>query len=56
MGKFNEVLLKEVKKLNQARKFNNILNGQGKNEALAEANSFIIRAKLQELKKRKVVI
>lgn len=49
-------ILKEVKKLNQARKFNNALNGQGENEELAEANSFVIRTKLQELKKRKGLI
>ena len=48
-----ERILKEVAKLNQARKFNNALNGDGKNEKLAEANSLIIRAKLDELKKLK---
>ena len=50
-----ERILKEIKKLNQARKFNNSLNGQGKNEVLASLNSSIIRAKLQELQKRKQV-
>ena len=52
MGKF-EKIIKEVKKLNQARKFNIQLNGKGKNEGLLVANSFIIRAKLKELEKRK---
>ena len=51
-----ERILKEIKKLNQARKFNNQLNGQGKNEALQEANSFIIRAKLAELEKEKELV
>lgn len=55
MGKF-EKILKEVKKLNQARRFNSALNGNGKNEALADANSSIIRAKLAELAKRKELI
>jgi len=45
-----EQTLKEVKKLNQARNFNNKLNGQGKNNKLADLNSSIIRAKLSELK------
>ena len=49
MGKF-EKIIKEVKKLNQARRFNSALNGNGKNEGLLVANSFIIRAKLKELK------
>ena len=47
-----EKILKEIKKLNQARRFNNALNGNGKNTELAQANSFIIRAKLDELKGR----
>ena len=49
-----EKILKEIKKLNQARRFNNQLNKD--NKALAEANSFIIRAKLQELQKRKELV
>ena len=52
MGKF-EKILKEVKKLNQARRFNIELNGSGKNEGLLVANSLVIRAKLKELEKRK---
>lgn len=44
---FDQVL-KEVKKLNQARNFNNKLNKD--NEKLAQLNSSIIRAKLSELK------
>ena len=56
MSKFNNTLLNEIKKLNQARRFNNSLNGQGKNEQLANANSYTIRAKLHELKKRKELI
>ena len=52
MGKF-EKILKEVEKLNQARKFNIQINGNGKNDALLVANSFIIRSKLKELKERK---
>ena len=52
MSKFDKIL-DEVKKLNQARRFNNALNGNGKNEALASANSLVIRAKLAELEKRK---
>ena len=43
-----ETILKEVKKLNQARNFNNKLNKY--NETLAQLNSSIIRAKLSELK------
>jgi hypothetical protein len=46
-----EKILKEVKKLNQARRFNNSLNGQGKNEKLAQLNSSVIRAELEKLKK-----
>ena len=49
-------LLNEIKKLNQARRFNNSLNGQGKNEQLADANSSIIRTKLHELEKRKELV
>ena len=56
MKKFNDVLLNEIKKLNQARMFNNSLNGQGKNEQLADANSYTIRAKLHELEKRKGLV
>ena len=56
MKKFNDVLLNEIKKLNQARRFNNSLNGQGKNEQLADANSSIIRAKLHELEKIKELV
>ena len=56
MKKFNDVLLNEIKKLNQARMFNNSLNGQGKNEQLADANSYTIRAKLHELEKIKELI
>ena len=56
MKKFNDVLLNEIKKLNQARRFNNSLNGQGKNEQLADANSYKIRAKLHELEIRKELI
>lgn len=52
MDKFNDIL-KELKKLNQARRFNNVLNGKGINDALADANSLIIRAKLAELKEAK---
>ena len=50
MGNF-EKILNEVKKLNQARRYNNALNKD--NKALAEANSFTIRTKLQELQKLK---
>ena len=56
MNKFNDTLLNEIKKLNQARRFNNSLNGKGKNEQLADINSYTIRAKLHELKKRKELI
>ena len=56
MKKFNDVLLNEIKKLNQARRFNNRLNGQGKNEQLANINSYTIRAKLYELEKRKGLV
>ena len=56
MNKFNDALLNEIKKLNQARRFNNSLNGQGKNNKLADANSSIIRAKLHELEKRKEMV
>ena len=55
MGKF-EKILKEVKKLNQARRFNIELNGSGKNEGLLVANSLVIRAKLKELEKRKELV
>ena len=43
-----EQIMKEIKKLNQARNFNNKLNKD--NEKLAQLNSTIIRAKLSELK------
>ena len=56
MKKFNDMLLNEIKKLNQARRFNNSLNGQWKNEQLADANSYTIRAKLHEFEKRKELV
>ena len=46
-----ERVLKEVKKLNQARRFNNRLNGQGKNNKLLSLNSYTIRTELERLKK-----
>ena len=45
-----EKILKEIKKLNQARRFNNSLNGQGKNNKLLSLNSYTIRAELERLK------
>lgn len=54
MNKFDKVLLNEIKKLNQARRFNNEINKN--NKTLAQLNSNCIKAQLDKLQKRKVVI